>query len=248
MDLVGGPWFKGKSNLNWTFATNTSGIVFGEPSVPQAQDASSGIGNIPFNVTNHTLPNRVDITMGDLGDYTIEWLVVQSNGTDVPESAYTALGSKGNGTFNKEASNPSLFELQVYGYGVCPYPTEGNTDCGTGNIDATIENWNAFQVDKFLSNWTSKYNGNFGSNGMMEQFKSDFGINTDQCTAQQGCSEMQACNAQNNPGDANAPAVFLAYNAMANVSPLYAKASWSVQVINKTNSLVVSFTLCIATF
>lgn len=107
------------------------------------------------------------------------------------------------------------------GYGVCPYPIQGNSTCRNGKIDLSPYNWMAYQVDNLLKNWTASKNNQYSSLGLMEDFKNDFGIQTDVCSVQKPCPALQSCSNQANPDADQAVAVYLAYSAMSNLANFF---------------------------
>ena len=79
----------------------------------------------------------------------------------------------------------------------------------------------AYQVDDLLKNWTTSKNNNYSSRGLMEDFKKDFGIQTDVCSVQKPCPALQSCSNQANPDADNAVAIYLAYSAMSNLANFF---------------------------
>ena len=79
----------------------------------------------------------------------------------------------------------------------------------------------AYQVDDLLKNWTTSKNNQYSSQGLMEDFKNDFGIQTDVCNVQNPCPALQSCSNQKNPDADNAVAIYLAYSAMTNLANFF---------------------------
>ena len=76
----------------------------------------------------------------------------------------------------------------------------------------------AYRVDDFLDNWLGEKKNSYGRNGLMEEFKSDFGIHTDVCNVQKPCESLQKCDSIGNPDSPDAIPIFLVYEAMANLA------------------------------
>lgn len=59
-------WFSMNRYTNEIHA-DTPGVAFGTPFIPGAQDSDSHVAKVPFKVTNQTLENAFDISIGELG-------------------------------------------------------------------------------------------------------------------------------------------------------------------------------------
>ena len=254
VNLAGGAWFasdndgKAGKTTNWTFSTNTSGVVLGWPSVPQAQDPQSGAAQVPFVVHNRTDPRFLDLTIGALSD-NIMFQVYNDNGTDInnatwvdPKSIPKDSSARGRAGLGYESV---LFQLNVEGYGACEYPV-AEVQCRMNSPNLTAQNWEGYHVDEFLQKWNASKNGNYGGGGFMEAFKHDFGINTNQCNVQRECEMMPTCSAQGNPDSDDAIPAYLAYQAMSNLAnffnTLYTNVLNSNSIeANNIGSMVLNF-------
>ena len=231
--------------MHWKFYTTTPGIVFGQPSIPQFEDP--GVPEVPFNVSKRTKPNEFEVVMGALGGNTMSFEVLQTNGTDVPDDIYSDEAKFGD-LANKDGDfmDKVVYELGVYGYGVCDFPVEANSTCKSGRVDLSSYNWEAYKVDDFLKGWTAGKGNSYGSGGLMQAFQDDFGIHTTGCsTIMNQCQAMESCSDQH-PDNVNATAVFLAFNAMANLETFFHDlwqnvGTAQVDLINSIDSVVSNF-------
>ena len=242
VSLTGGKWFEGKST-NWTFSTDTPGVILGLPSVPSAQDSGSGTAQIPFQLLNRTRPDSMEITIGALGKTTalkpsgcckltlplgsnnLIFQVYQDDGssTSIPEDAWKLQPGQqmsGRTDLRNLGYDNVVFQLNVTGYGACNFPVDQTSNCSAGNLQLNGYNWMAYRVDDFLSTWLKSKGGKY-TNGMMEDFKNDHGIHTDVCSVQKPCESLQKCDLQSNPNSQDAVAIYLAYEAMVNLSNFF---------------------------
>lgn len=174
-DAVNLGWWGPKVPVDWTFATNTSGIFFGEPDWVQ-------IGtHLALNPKTRTRGNSFTLTMNETGKHHLHkcsasrqlidlttdehnfltWLIFQTNRSDIPSTP-----------ISEEIS----YQLSISGKFPCAHPV-GNNTCASNKIDLTPDAWNTYGVDKFFEDWYNNRASTFADHGgMMQVFGRDFKI------------------------------------------------------------------------
>ena len=226
-----GGWWGNSQPVEWTFSTNTTNVVLSMPSFPGAsgQDGNTVVPNVTARTSGDTF--TINIHGDDPGASLLNFFVFDDGGHDNAS------------LWNSTTLSSSIPEttitwfLNITGNYPCSHPV-GNTSCTANTIERTPDQWSAYGVDSWFSNWLSNNSASFATTPMLQKFISDFGVGSGKsCTIQNQCQLIENCNSLSNSGkQGNSPQVYLVLVALQNLSDMLNKM-WSDLNIGETDTM-----------